>query len=226
MILTVSLQGDSRTFVLTQAAGGEYHWRLDPTIVGYTQVGSSLVLDVVILCFPLPVISRLHMPLRRKIAVVGIFWLGIFCCVAAAVRLALVHRVLTNVLTTGTQVYLQSLQFVFLMLEPHISITAACLPCYGPLLEGGRSPESLVRSVRSIISLASRGSSSSNSKQRTAVRLDSNNDSQHEINLEGVNSKWSQQSQTNVQVSSGDKIELRDLENGINVTRGVEVVRE
>ncbi|KAI0868721.1 hypothetical protein GGS24DRAFT_481477 [Hypoxylon argillaceum] len=112
------------------------------------------------------------------------------------------------------------------MLEPHISITAACLPCYGPLLEGGRSPESLVRSVRSIISLASRGSSSSNSKQRTAVCLDSNNDSQHEINLEGVNSKWSQQSQTNVQVSSGDEIELRDLENGINVTRGVEVVRE
>jgi hypothetical protein len=73
----VALQGDSRQFVLTEAAGGVYVWRLDPTIVGYTQVGSSLILDVIILCFPLPVISRLHMPRRRKILVGGIFWLGI-----------------------------------------------------------------------------------------------------------------------------------------------------
>ncbi|KAI0456308.1 hypothetical protein F5B21DRAFT_502501 [Xylaria acuta] len=230
MILIVALQGDSRTFVLTAAAGGTYHWRLDPTAVGYTQVGSSLILDVVILCFPLPVISRLHMPTRRKIAVGGIFWLGIFCCIAAAVRLALVHRVLSDVLSSGTQVYLQSLQFVFLLLEPHISITAACLPCYGPLIDGGRAPESLVRSVRSILSLASRGSSSGNSKGRSAVRLPSNNDSQHEINLQGASSK---KSQTFAHVTvgdarvhgtgSGDDIELADLENGISVTKDVDV---
>ncbi|OTA98360.1 hypothetical protein M426DRAFT_69960 [Hypoxylon sp. CI-4A] len=242
MILIVALQGNSRTFVLTTAAGGTYHWRLDPTAVGYTQVGSSLVLDVVILCFPLPVISQLNMRTRRKIAVGGIFWLGILCCVAAAVRLALVHRVLSDVLSTGTSVCsktaLQSTQFVFLLVEPHCSIIAACLPCYGPLIDGGRAPESIVRSVRSILSIASRGSSSNGSKGRSAVRLPSVNDSQHKIaTLQDNDTKWLQQSQTQVHVdagdpsqahgaSSGDDIELRDLESGINVTKGVQVVRE
>ncbi|OTA60395.1 hypothetical protein K449DRAFT_435499 [Hypoxylon sp. EC38] len=236
MILIVAIQGDSKTFVLTEAAGGTYKWRLDPTVVGFTQVGSSLVLDVVILCFPLPVISRLHMPTKRKIAVGGIFWLGIFCCVAAAVRLALVYRVLSEVLSTGTAVSLQSLQFVFLMVEPHFSIIAACLPCYGPLIEGGRSPDSLVRSVRSIISLASRRSSPNNSKDRSAVRLPSNNDSHININLQGDNGgKWPQENTTRIHIGSGDTrshgtsgdddIELVDLERGINVTKGVEVVR-
>jgi hypothetical protein len=36
----------------------------------------DLFLDIVILCFPLPVISSLHMKTGRKIALVGIFWLG------------------------------------------------------------------------------------------------------------------------------------------------------
>ena len=73
----VGAQGDPREFVLTEAAGGTYTWNLNPTIVGYTQVGSSLVLDVIILCFPIPMIFQLHMAKRKKILVGGIFWVGI-----------------------------------------------------------------------------------------------------------------------------------------------------
>lgn len=131
---------------------------------------------------------------------------------------------------------LQSLQFVFLLLEPHLSMVAACLPYYGPLLDGGRAPESIVRSVRSILSLASR-SSSNNSKSRPAVRLPSNNDSRRDIILGGTASKWphnDSRNQAHVSVgengrrgaSSSDDIELTDFESGINVTRDVDVVRE
>lgn len=73
----VAIQGNPADFVRAGAAGELYAWRLDPAIVGYTQVGSSLILDVVILCFPLPIISTLHMPTKRKVMVGAIFWLGI-----------------------------------------------------------------------------------------------------------------------------------------------------
>lgn len=76
-IQIVALQGNPATYILTAASGKVFVWRLNPTIVGYTQVGSSLILDVIILCFPLPVISRLHMPQRRKVMVGAIFWLGV-----------------------------------------------------------------------------------------------------------------------------------------------------
>lgn len=36
----------------------------------------SLVFDVMVLCFPLPVIKNLHMDTRRKLTIASIFWLG------------------------------------------------------------------------------------------------------------------------------------------------------
>ncbi|KHO10626.1 hypothetical protein MAA_11772 [Metarhizium robertsii ARSEF 23] len=49
----------------------------DATALGLAQVGTNIALDVIVLCFPLPVISRLHMPTNRKMAVALIFWLGV-----------------------------------------------------------------------------------------------------------------------------------------------------
>ena len=38
--------------------------------------GMSLVFDVMVLCFPLPVIRNLQMETRRKVIIASIFWLG------------------------------------------------------------------------------------------------------------------------------------------------------
>lgn len=50
--------------------------RFDPAMLGYGQVGSSIALDVLVLCLPIPLIYRLHLDRKRKIAVTLIFWLG------------------------------------------------------------------------------------------------------------------------------------------------------
>ncbi|KAI8966715.1 hypothetical protein F5Y11DRAFT_361781 [Daldinia sp. FL1419] len=134
---------------------GKGHSRFSPTPLALSQVGTSIGLDVVVLCFPLPVIYGLHMPTRKKIFVGLIFWLGAFCCVAAIVRLVLVSQSLNQVNQSRNAVYTQSVQFIFMILEPNCSIIAACLPCYGPLVAGGRAPESIVRSVQSVLSLQS-----------------------------------------------------------------------
>src|SRR3712207_2649013 len=41
-----------------------------------THASLDLVLDIVILCLPIPIITTLHMETGRKIALIGIFWLG------------------------------------------------------------------------------------------------------------------------------------------------------
>lgn len=44
--------------------------------MGLAQVGTSIVLDLLVLCLPLPIILSLHMPRNRKVAISLIFWLG------------------------------------------------------------------------------------------------------------------------------------------------------
>ena len=165
---------------------------------GLAQAGTSLALDICILLLPIPFIRNLHLQRRRKVAVAVIFWLGGFCCIAAIVRLALLREVLSTTVTSAEDGYnllcesgypsfnvvyiisesdvvvrpvIQSKAYIFTVIEPNFSIIAACLPCYGNLVQrlGGRTLESVVRSVRSEVSLRSRVSfdRSSDSRSKT-----------------------------------------------------------
>ncbi|KAI1384138.1 uncharacterized protein F4822DRAFT_434082 [Hypoxylon trugodes] len=174
-LLLTALQGDPLDSPWKLDTG---RFRYNVATVGYAQVGSSIALDFLVLCLPLPLISRLQMAFTRKISVSLIFWLGIFCCVASIVRVVLLVQSLSSVIQAKDAIAIQSKQFVFLLIEPHCSIIAGCLPCYGSLLAkfGGCAPESLVRSVRSMISLQSWGSRGSRgsrgSKSKTQKSTD------------------------------------------------------
>lgn len=51
--------------------------RYDSTALGLAQVATSIALDVLVLCMPIPILFRLRMEPKRKWAVFFIFWLGI-----------------------------------------------------------------------------------------------------------------------------------------------------
>ncbi|MCJ1405150.1 hypothetical protein MMC11_008376 [Xylographa trunciseda] len=227
--------------------------RFDSTALGLAQVGSSIILDIIVLCLPVPVIFGLHMRTQRKVAIAMIFWLGAFCCVAAIVRLVLINQSVRAVIDSQSSGFtaicerippymlrrnkaltpadLQSKQFIFLILEPNCSIIAACLPCYGPLLAKGRSPESLVRSVRSVFSLRSRTSSVNHSQTKfteVAPRIGSSLDSQ--IELKQAAKDWSaaqdQGHGTTTNAESGRDEDNEGYSNsGINVTMAYNVAR-
>ena len=55
---------------------GQGHSRFSPTPLALAQVGTSIGLDIFVLCLPLPFIFKLHMATKKKIAVGLIFWLG------------------------------------------------------------------------------------------------------------------------------------------------------
>jgi hypothetical protein len=127
----------------------------------------------------------------------------------------------------------QAKQFIFLIIEPNCSIIAACLPTYGPLFSswGGRAPESIVRSVRSILSLGSRHSSPKNSIGNTqhAKRLPDTNDGSLKSDSQIELRQWPAGPAHDVQVHadpSGSGSLPPNARNGINVTNGVSIDTE
>lgn len=50
--------------------------RYDMSALGLAQVGSSIALDVIVLCFPLPIIIRMSLSGKKKCMVFLMFWLG------------------------------------------------------------------------------------------------------------------------------------------------------
>lgn len=103
---------------ISKAYTGVGVWRYDVEAVGLANVGTSIALDVLVLCLPLPVISTLHLRTRKKVAISLVFWLGILyvisnsklittylyllsvnsCCISAIVRLVMLHRILHEVI--------------------------------------------------------------------------------------------------------------------------------
>ena len=61
-------------------------------ILAIANAAISLILDVIFVCSPLlPAIPKLHIPLRRKVGVAGVFSLGGLCYLVAAARLYAVY---------------------------------------------------------------------------------------------------------------------------------------
>ncbi|KAL1883301.1 hypothetical protein Daus18300_000359 [Diaporthe australafricana] len=78
-----SVQGmyDSLELVITDVDPISSSWRggrmrYDMTVVGLAQVGTSIALDVIVLCFPLPIIFRMLLSGKKKCMVFFMFWLG------------------------------------------------------------------------------------------------------------------------------------------------------
>lgn len=215
---------------------GQGHPVIDSIKISLSQAGTSIGLDFLVLCFPIPVISRLHMETKRKVAVMMIFWLGGFCCVAAIIRLVY----MTQGEATGTvsrfnggdtALANDAKSAVFITIEPNSSIIAACLPCYGPLLKQGRALDSPVRSIRSVPLLGSRksgsaslrGSSRSPKTSQPTYYPSSSGDSQ--IELHKASKDW-----TSSQLQGQNIVHAEPLPRSVNETEdhldhGIEVTR-
>ncbi|RAK90787.1 hypothetical protein BO79DRAFT_252970 [Aspergillus costaricaensis CBS 115574] len=190
----VLLEGDPISMSWT----GEGHFRFDTVALGLAQSGTSIALDVAVLLLPIPVLWSLHMRPHKKFGVLLIFWLGAFCCVAAIVRLILLHASLSKVAVDHALVRLQSKMIIFMLIEPNCSIIAACLPCYGALFVGATSLKSIIHSFRTVFTVGSQSSTYSNSSTRnknglrfaidSASKFQAFSDSQ--VELTGTVPRW------------------------------------
>ncbi|MCJ1267410.1 hypothetical protein MMC22_007295 [Lobaria immixta] len=95
-------------------------------LVGITV--SNLLLDVIILCMPLPMIWNLKLSTRKKLEVIGVFLLGSFTCISSLIRILSIGNIKDEDFSyTFLNTYLWS------HIEPATAIWCACLMTYRPL---------------------------------------------------------------------------------------------
>ncbi|KAL5117423.1 hypothetical protein ACEQ8H_004739 [Pleosporales sp. CAS-2024a] len=127
----------------------------------------DLVLDVIILCLPVPVIRHLQINTHKKFLVIGIFWMGFFCVIATAVRLYFGHQL--SLAGNGKPVTDEEFSnasvnnVIWAEIESCCSIIAACLPTYGPLMRSMACPTFISSTLRSLLNSVRRRRSNSGS---------------------------------------------------------------
>lgn len=131
----------------------------------------------------------------------------------------------------------QSKNVIFMIIEPHASIIAACLPALGPLLAKGRMLDSIIRSFRSVISLAGSPSGSANSRGSGRNRSGFQNMpnqaadnstielSPYKPGFVSVSANLKTSQSTDEPYEDGAARGV-DIPAGVNVTRGVNVTTE
>ncbi|APA08412.1 hypothetical protein sscle_03g031820 [Sclerotinia sclerotiorum 1980 UF-70] len=128
----------------------------------YIQLGhaaSDVATDLIVLALPLPVIWNLHMTKERKIGLSLIFLLGLLSTAAGTARLVIVAEDIYETTTGSRDVRgVETNAMVWSYVEVGVGVVAACLPTLRPIF-GSRTPESLVNSVRSAVTLNSLTSS-------------------------------------------------------------------
>ncbi|KAM3089573.1 hypothetical protein ACMFMG_001158 [Clarireedia jacksonii] len=121
----------------------------------YAHSGSDTAMDLIIMAIPWPQIWKLKMPTRTKLAVTAIFFLGALATAASITRMV-------NFIYAGRQIARGSRDMTYLVaptvywsiIEGSLAIIAATLPTIRPVFRHV-SPESVIASIRSILSLQS-----------------------------------------------------------------------
>ncbi|KAJ9288391.1 hypothetical protein DTO021C3_3910 [Paecilomyces variotii] len=90
----------------------------------------NLLTDVLILCLPIPIVWGLQMSVTKRLAVIGIFMLGGFVCVATIVRIYSITQLKDTVDIT----WAIGDAMIWSNVEPCIGIVSACLPTMRPAL--------------------------------------------------------------------------------------------
>ncbi|KAI0886272.1 uncharacterized protein GGS22DRAFT_126785 [Annulohypoxylon maeteangense] len=128
----------------------------------------DLALDIAILSLPIPIINSLHMNRRRKLLLLGVFWMGFFCVVATTVRLYFGYKL--SQAGSGRPVsdeefsYVSVNNVIWAELESCCSIIAGCLPTYGPLIRSFSFTEFFTSIFNSLLSSVKRKSVNQSSK--------------------------------------------------------------
>ncbi|KAH8429215.1 uncharacterized protein LDX57_006882 [Aspergillus melleus] len=98
----------------------------------FQSMGSiSLIEDVIILCLPIPVVWKLQITFRQKMAITLVFSLGGLVCIFSLLRLIEFRNfVVTDLASSSAK------ESVWTCLEIDVAIICGCLPLMKPLVQG------------------------------------------------------------------------------------------
>ncbi|KAL4985185.1 hypothetical protein BDW68DRAFT_189860 [Aspergillus falconensis] len=115
----------------------------------------DMLIDLAIIGLPIPTVLRLHMSLRKRLAVASIFLLSAFILVTGTIRIIYLYNPGDDLLPLARAALWSTINL-------GVAILCACLPTYPPLLV---KCGSLFSSLRSRLTYGSKGSHSSTANQ-------------------------------------------------------------
>ena len=105
----------------------------------YANSITDLILDIFILALPLPMVARLQLPLKQKLAVGGMLLLGVLVCVSSAMRLGVFLKFVPEIPKHINDItYYQAPLGYWSLIEGSLSVVSACLPTLRPLFSPSR----------------------------------------------------------------------------------------
>jgi len=84
--------------------------------------------DVLIVLLPIPMVLRVHIPLRQKVALSVVFCMGLFVCVASAVRMTTLNQLATS----GDPSWVMAKFSIWTSIEYDLAIICASIPTLKP----------------------------------------------------------------------------------------------
>ncbi|KAL1966804.1 hypothetical protein VTN77DRAFT_3769 [Rasamsonia byssochlamydoides] len=160
---------------------------VDTLPMWYASCVSDSIIDILILTLPLPIVIRLHLPWKQKIAVVAMFLLGATVCAISLTRMSEVFIVGGEFLEHyNDETYYTSPVFFWTTIEMALSVVSACLPTLRPLFTHyfRLSPNPTNKASLPLNSLSSSGTRFGRS-HRFSDKLD------HEILMSNTNQRQS-----------------------------------
>ncbi|RAL12254.1 uncharacterized protein BO97DRAFT_470459 [Aspergillus homomorphus CBS 101889] len=106
------------------------HTCLPETVVWSLNAAFQISTDLLLVILPMPVLAKLQIPKRQKVALILIFALGFFVCATSIIRLTtIVHLVRSPDFTEGN-----GLAATWSFIECNVAIICACLPPLRPFI--------------------------------------------------------------------------------------------
>lgn len=102
---------------------------VDNTKFWYANAGFSIATDIIMLLLPMPLVYRLQVPWPQKVALVGVFMLGIFVVITSCLRITSLDILAT---TPDTSYDIENVMWT--IIEPNVAIVCSCLPILRPFI--------------------------------------------------------------------------------------------
>ncbi|KAF2690333.1 hypothetical protein K458DRAFT_399671 [Lentithecium fluviatile CBS 122367] len=166
---------------------------------------SDTILDIIILLLPVRMALQLHLPMRTKVAIAGIFALGGFVVITNIIRLTFMYRPNDNFVNFAETEKWAHIHWL-------TGIICACLPIYKPLWTSlSQSTGSWISSFRTKL-----GYSSNKSKNTSYVRMGhmGHLETSTESKRSDLESGYSQNSKSGTDRSNSVKSSQGDEEKG------------
>ncbi|ESZ96821.1 plasma membrane protein Pth11-like protein [Sclerotinia borealis F-4128] len=152
----------------------------DLTMIQLSLSISDVIMDVILLVFPIPLVLRLQMSGASKLAVLAIFTLGALAIAASITRLAIIVEELDiEFQATADQDFVSTAGVYFMYIEACFGLTAVCLPSLSGALKL-KGVQTMMEGFSIAFSNLSRSSMRSNRSRSNRSRSNESSGDKHE----------------------------------------------